>query len=257
MLPLDDFDRSRYDWQLAVTGFSEEGQRRLKNASVLVSRIGGVGGMVALQLAAAGVGRLVLAHGGNLRTDDLNRQILMSDAGIGCSRVEQAAARLRAINPNVVVETAAENMSAANAPRLVATVDAVASCAPRFEERLAMNAAAVVQGKPMVDAAMYDMDLQLLIVRPGRTACLACLFPEPPGAWKRKFPVFGAVAATVGCMAAMELIKILAGFGEPLENQMLVGDMTNLGFRKVRIRRRPHCSVCQSSPPSLRQDEVR
>ncbi|MFO0863061.1 MAG: HesA/MoeB/ThiF family protein [Gemmataceae bacterium] len=244
MVPLDEFDRARHDWQLSVSGFSEEGQRRLKNASVLISRIGGVGGMVALKLAVAGVGRIVLAHGGNLRTDDLNRQILMSHAGLGQSRVEQAAARLRAMNPKIVVETVAENMSEANASRLVASVDAVASCAPLFEERLAMNAAAVTQRRPLVDAAMYDMDLQLLVVRAGRSACLACLFPEPPGSWKRKFPVFGAVSGVVGCMAAMELIKILAHFGEPLDRQMLVGDMSNLSFRKVGIRRRPDCAVC-------------
>ena len=246
MIPLDDHDRDLYAWQLPVAGFGEEGQRRLKNASVLVSRIGGVGGMVALQLAAAGIGRLVLAHGGPLRLNDLNRQILMSHSGVGKSRVEQAAERLRAINPRLVVETIPENITETNADRLVATVDAVASCAPLFEERLAMNAAAVRHGKPLVDAAMFDMEVQLVAVRPGKSACLACLYPEPPAGWKRKFPVFGAVAGTVGCMAAMELIKILAGFGESLAGRMLVGDMTDLSFRKVRISRRPDCDICKS-----------
>jgi molybdopterin/thiamine biosynthesis adenylyltransferase len=244
MQPLDDYDRDRFSWQLSVTGFGETGQQRLKNASVLVSRVGGVGGMVALQLAAAGVGRLVLAHAGPLRLNDLNRQILMSEAGLGQARVKQAADRLRSLHSRLVIEAVEENVTASNADRLIASVDAVASCAPLFDERLAMNAAAVRQGKPLVDAAMYDMDLQLTSVRPGVTACLSCLYPEPPPGWKREFPVFGAVAGAVGCMAAMELIKILAGFGDTLEGKMLVGDLSTLAFRKVRIDRRPHCSVC-------------
>src|SRR5450432_1501048 len=96
-------ERAIYEWQLWVEGFGEAGQLRLKNATVLVSRIGGVGGTVALHLAAAGIGRIVLAHAGNLRPDDLNRQLLMSHAGLGQSRVEQAADRLRAFNPHVEI----------------------------------------------------------------------------------------------------------------------------------------------------------
>src|SRR5262245_5216656 len=98
---LSDEELAIYQWQLWVEAFGREGQLRLKNATVLVSRIGGVGGTLALHLAAAGVGRLVLAHAGNLRSDDLNRQLLMSHAGLGQSRVEQAARRLRDLNPYV------------------------------------------------------------------------------------------------------------------------------------------------------------
>src|SRR2546421_12152891 len=94
-------ERAIYEWQLWVEGFGETGQLRLKNASVLISRCGGVGGTVALYLAAAGIGRLILAHAGNLRPDDLNRQLLMSHAGLGQSRVQQAAERLRQLNPHV------------------------------------------------------------------------------------------------------------------------------------------------------------
>src|SRR5947208_16699505 len=106
-----------YQWQLWVEGFGAEGQLRLKNATVLVSRIGGVGGTLALHLAAAGVGRLILAHAGNLRPDDLNRQLLMSHAGLGQSRVEQAARRLREFNPHVEIVPIAENISDANVDR--------------------------------------------------------------------------------------------------------------------------------------------
>src|SRR5262245_59218081 len=96
---LSDADRDRYGWQLSVDGFGESGQERLQNAAVLVTRVGGVGGVLAQQLAAAGVGKLLLAHGGPLRRNDLNRQILMSEAGLGQARAEQAARRLREFNP--------------------------------------------------------------------------------------------------------------------------------------------------------------
>src|SRR5207253_1476900 len=155
-----DDERALYAWQLPVADFGDAGQERLKAATVLVSRVGGVGGCVAYQLAAAGVGRLILAHAGNLRPDDLNRQLLMSHAEIGQSRVEQAARRLRAFNPFIEVETIAENITAENADRLVAEADAVAGCAPLFRERLLLNQAAVRHGKPLVDCAMFELEVQ-------------------------------------------------------------------------------------------------
>ncbi len=196
--PLSDDERALYEWQRSVAEFGDAGQERLKAATVLVSRCGGVGGSVAHQLAAAGVGRLILAHAGNLRPDDLNRQLLMSHAGIGQSRIEQAARRLRAFNPYVEVVAVAENITAANVERLVGEADAIACCAPLFSERLRLNEAAVRQGKPLVDCAMFELELQLTTVLPGRSPCLACIYPQEPPAWQRRFPVFGAVAGTVG-----------------------------------------------------------
>ncbi len=153
--PLTEDDRVRYEWQLWVNGFGEEGQRRLKASSVLVSRCGGVGGMVAYALAASGIGRLVLAHAGNLRLDDLNRQLLMSHDGIGQARLPRAARKLNELNPFVEVVQVEENISEDNVSRLVGQADAVACCAPLFKERLLLNAAAVAQRKPLVDCAMF------------------------------------------------------------------------------------------------------
>src|SRR5437868_923459 len=129
-------ERLRYKWQLWVRDFGEEQQRQLKGASVLVSRIGGVGGTAAMQLAAAGIGRLVLAHAGNLRLDDLNRQLLMTTDRIGKPRIESAVRTLQALNPLVQVETIAENISEQNVIALVERCDVVASAAPLFSERL-------------------------------------------------------------------------------------------------------------------------
>jgi molybdopterin-synthase adenylyltransferase len=241
---LGDDERSLYEWQHSVTGFGDAGQERLKVATVLVTRCGGVGGSVAYQLAAAGVGRLILAHAGNLRADDLNRQLLMSHAGIGKLRIEQAAERLRAFNPFVEVIPIPENVIEANVDRLMERVDAVAVCAPLFKERLLLNEAAVRRGKPLVDCAMFELSLQLTTVLPGRSPCLACLYPEEPPGWQRRFPVFGAVAGTVGSLGAMEIIKVLAGFATPLAGTLLVGDLGTMTFRTVQVHRRPDCRVC-------------
>jgi molybdopterin-synthase adenylyltransferase len=235
---------ARYDWQLSVRDFGEEGQRRLKAATVLVSRIGGVGGTAAMQLAAAGVGKLVLAHAGNLRIDDLNRQLLMTTDWLGKPRVESAVTRLKALNPHVQIEAVPENISETNAAELVGRCDLIVSAAPLFAERLLMNREAVREQKPLVDCAMYDLEGRLMTVLPRQTACLACLYPEPPPHWKRKFPVFSAIASSVGAMAAMEAIKLLAGFGTPLAGRLLAFDLRDMSFRSIPIARRGDCAVC-------------
>jgi molybdopterin/thiamine biosynthesis adenylyltransferase len=239
---------TRYQWQLWVRDFGEDGQRRLKAASVLVSRIGGVGGTAAMQLAAAGVGKLVLAHAGNLRLDDLNRQLLMTTDWIGKPRVESAVRKLRELNPNVEIETVAQNVAEENAAGLVSRVDLVVAAAPLFTERLLMNREAVRQNKPLVDCAMYDLEGRLTTVLPGRGPCLACLYPEPPANWKRQFPVFSAVASTVGSLAAMEAIKLLAGLGESLTRRLLTFDLREMAFRTIAIARRSDCAVCGHLP---------
>ena len=244
---LTDFEKSRYEWQMWVPGFGEEGQRKLKSASVLISRVGGVGGAVAYELAAAGVGRLVLAHAGNLKPSDLNRQLLMTHDWIGQPRVECAARRLRDLNPLIEIVAVPENITPANAAALIGQVDLVVDAAPLFEERLAMNREAVRQMKPLVECAMFDLQAQLTTILPGRTPCLACLYPEAPPDWKRQFPVFGAVSGMIGCLGAMEAIKVLTGLGEPLAGKLLTCDLRNNTFKTVHLKRDPLCAVCGES----------
>lgn len=244
LLPLTDEERSIYEWQMWVPDFGEAGQRKLKSASVLISRIGGVGGLVAYELAAAGIGRLILAHAGNLKASDLNRQILMRHDSLDASRIECAAQTLRALNPRVEIITVSENINAENARRLVADADVVVSCAPLFSERYLMNEHAVRQGKPFIDCAMYELTGQISTTIPGRSACLECRVPSPPDDWNRRFPVFGAVAATAGCIGAMEAIKLISGIGEPLTDKLLSFDLRNMRFRVFKTRRRPDCPIC-------------
>lgn len=239
----------RYAWQQDVTGFGAEGQARLREATVLVSRAGGVGGTVAVYLAAAGVGRLVLAHAGPLRLDDLNRQILMTTAGLGSPRVDVAEQTLASLNPEVAVETVPANIDAENAAALVDRCDLVVSAAPLFSERLAMNAAAVASGTPLVDAAMYDMEARLFVRETASDPCLACLYPADPPQWKRRFPVLGAVSGTIGAMAAVAAIQVLTGMPRPAAGSLTYFDLSSLTLRQVAIAKRVGCCVCGTARP--------
>lgn len=240
-------ERATYEWQMWVDDFGEAGQIRLKASSVLVSRVGGLGSVVAYELAAAGVGKLVLAHAGNIKPSDLNRQLLMTHSSLGTPRVESAQRRLRELNPRIEVVAVNENVNSENTAELIEQVDLVVDCAPMFEERFAMNREAVRQHKPLVECAMYDLEASLTTVIPGQTPCVACLHPEVPPVWRREFPVFGAVSGTVGCMAAMEAIKVLAGFGNPLLGMMVTCNLRDMTFSRRKIRRRSDCDVCGAS----------
>ena len=241
---LTEEDRAIYEWQLDVTGFGEEGQERLRNTTALVSRIGGLGGPIAFALAAAGIGKLILAHAGNLRKDDLNRQILMQWEGLGKPRVESAAKTIATFNPKVEVEIHNENFSETNAATLVSKADVVFSSAPLFEERFLMNRECVRQNKPMVDCAMYSLEGHVMAIVPVQTPCLACLFPETPPHWKRRFPVFGAVSALVANIGVMEGLKLIAGFGSTAQGKMMLIDADQFNIRKIDIIRRADCLVC-------------
>ena len=241
---LTEGERETYAWQLDVEGFGELGQQRLRQARVLVTRIGGLGGPVAYELAAAGVGHLILAHAGDIKPSDLNRQLLMTHARLGKSRVETARQRLLELNPRLQVTAVSENASSSNAKSLVEQADLVVDCAPLFEERFALNTEIVRQAKPMVECGMYDLEAQITTILPGETPCLRCLVPRAPESWRRRFPVFGAVSGSLGCIAAMEAIKLISGFGETLAGKLLVYNLRRLEFRTLAVSRRAECSVC-------------
>ena len=250
---LTDEERSIYEWQMWVPDFGEDGQRKLKNATVMISRVGGVGGAVAYQLAAAGIGRLVLAHGGLVKPSDLNRQLLVTHDWIGKPRIESIRRRLLELNPRLEIVAVDENVNDANAVGLVAQADVVVDCAPLFLERFAMNRQAVLQKKTLIECAMYGLEAHLTTVVPGQGPCLQCIFPDAPSTWTREFPVFGAVAATVGCMGAMEVIKTIAGFGETLVGRLLRFDLRDMSFQTFAVERRANCAVCgeNSSLPRM------
>jgi len=242
---LTPFEMSMYARQISLPGLGEVGQRRLKGASVLVSRAGGLGGTVALQLAKAGIGRLVLAHDGVVEAENLNRMLLAMRADLGRVRVEAFQETLAMVNPSVEVVIEANNADSANVLGLAAGADVIVDAAPLFAERYALNEAAVALRRPLVTAAMFGLEGYVTTVDVPGTPCLACIYPTAPPDWDlRCFPVVLPSSALLGTVAAMEVIKVLTGCGTPLHNTLLYCDLTECSFRRLSVARRADCRVC-------------
>ncbi|GHO94654.1 adenylyltransferase [Reticulibacter mediterranei] len=242
---LTELEYEIYKRQIPLPGFGSQGQRQLKGSSVMISRVGGVGGTVALELARAGVGRLVLAHEGVIELENLNRMLLAFRQDVGRPRVEAFRDMLARVNPEVDVLIEADNIHANNAERLIDQVDLIVDGSPSFEERYHMNQEAVRQRKPIIMAAMFGLEMYITTMIPGSTPCLSCLYPTPPPSWEvTGFPVILPSSALVATIATMEVIKVITGCGEPLINRLFYGDLTSNGFRQLHIARRRDCPIC-------------
>lgn len=233
----------RYARQLGDGVLAPEGQLQLKQASVLVTRVGGMGGPASLMLAMAGVGHVIIAHGGKMISPDLNRQVLGSEAVVGHPRHEPFADYLRSMNRFIKVESIGHEPDDQEAHALARQVDLIVSCPPTFEERLRLNAAAVAAGIPLVDAAQWGMTGTLMVVQPGQTACLQCVYPESPP-FEEFFPVVGAISSLTGSMAALEAIKILSGTGKALAGKMVTYDGFHGRITTMEMERRADCPCC-------------
>jgi molybdopterin/thiamine biosynthesis adenylyltransferase len=196
-----------------------------------------------MALVMAGVGRVIFAHGGQLASPDLNRQVLGTEEHLGKPRAPQFAARLHALNRFVEIETLDHEPDDAEAEALARRADVVLSCAPTFAERLRLNYAAVAARVPLIDAAQWGMSGTLVVVLPGQTACLRCLYPnEPP--FEELFPVVGAISMSLGALAALEAIKLLAGVGTSLAGRMWLIDGFAGRFAEMDLRRDANCPCC-------------
>ncbi len=239
-------DRERYRRQLMLPGFTEIHQKRLKNSSALVAGVGGLGGTAALYLAAAGLGRMIFVHAGNITLSNMNRQVLMKNSRIGKSRVVQAKKAIQEMNPDVNIEIYDERITEVNAASLINSVQIALSARPNFQERRVLNRACIEKGIPMVEAAMNGTEGYIFNVIPRVASCVHCVYPEDDPSWKELgFPVLGAVSGMLGCIMALETIKLLTGYGKPLLSEMLVFDTMDMDFKKVRIPRNESCEVCR------------
>jgi molybdopterin/thiamine biosynthesis adenylyltransferase len=242
---LNERERERYRRQLMLDGFTPEHQNRLKDAAALVAGIGGLGGTAAVYLAVAGIGKMKFAHYGNLTLSNMNRQILMKDDWIGKNRVIQAKKTILEINPDVEIEICNERTTEDNVDTLLSGIQISLSARPNFAERRVLNKTCVRSSIPMVEAAMNGMEGYVFNVIPGITPCLNCLYPEDDPQWEELgFPVLGAVSGMLGCIMALEAIKLLTGFGKPLVSQMISFNTLDMEFRKFRIKRDDGCMIC-------------
>lgn len=242
----------RYDRQLGDGVLSVEGQLRLKRASALVTRAGGMGGPAAMAMVMAGVGCVTIAHGGEMISADLNRQVLGAEAVLGKPRASHFAEYLRSLNRFVQVEAIDHEPDDDEAVDLARRMNVIVSCPPTFAERMRLNRAATTAGIPLIDAAQWGMMGTLIVLEPGRTACLECVYPEEPE-FEELFPVVGAISSAMGSLAALEAIKIISGCGTPILGRMMMIDGYRGQTSIVELARNDKCPCCgspdKSAPP--------
>ena len=234
----------RYARHLVLADVGGPGQQRLKAARVLIVGMGGVGGPAALYLAAAGVGTLGLVDDDAVSLSNLQRQIQFDTADVARSKVEVTARRLMALNPHVQVQAFAERLTDAAAGARIVGWDLVIDGTDDFETRMAVNAACVRAGVPLVSGALGAWSGQVSVFE-GRP-CYRCLVPEiPPDAETcARVGVVGALAGLIGSLSALEAIKRLTGAGDPLTGRLWIHDALTGQSRTVRVAADPACRVC-------------
>jgi adenylyltransferase/sulfurtransferase len=245
---LNDQELLRYSRQILLQHVDIDGQLRLKQGRVLIIGLGGLGAPVALYLAAAGVGEMHLADFDTVDLTNLQRQIIHDTDSVGLSKVESAVGRLTAINPEVRLVPHTAAMDEDSLADAVAAVDVVLDCSDNFSTREAVNAACLAAGKPLVSGAAIRLEGQLSVFDPRRaeSPCYHCLYGHGSEAELTcsEAGVLGPLVGLVGSLQALEALKLLAGFGEPLVGRLLLIDALGTRFRELRVKRDPGCSVC-------------
>ncbi|HTN30933.1 MAG TPA: molybdopterin-synthase adenylyltransferase MoeB [Pseudomonas sp.] len=248
MTELNDQELLRYSRQILLKQIDVDGQLRLKQGRVLIVGLGGLGSPVALYLAAAGVGELHLADFDQVDLTNLQRQIIHDSDSLGTGKVDSAIARLSALNPEVRLVAHRTALDADSLVEAVAAVDLVLDCCDNFSTREAVNAACVAAGKPLVSGAAIRLEGQLSVFDPRRadSPCYHCLYGHGSEAELTcsEAGVVGPLVGLVGSLQALEALKLLAGFGEPLVGRLLLIDALGSRFRELRVRRDPACAVC-------------
>ena len=245
---LDDDALLRYSRQILLKQIDIEGQLRLSQSRVLIVGLGGLGSPVALYLAAAGVGELHLADFDTVDLSNLQRQVMHDSASIGVSKVDSAMTRLTALNPQVQLVAHRQALDSDSLAAAVAAVDLVLDCSDNFSTREAVNAACVATSKPLVSGAAIRLEGQLSVFDPRNpdSPCYHCLYGHGSEAELTcsEAGVVGPLVGLVGSLQALEALKLLAGFGEPLVGRLLLIDALGSRFRELRVKRDPACGVC-------------
>ncbi|UWQ18721.1 HesA/MoeB/ThiF family protein [Jannaschia sp. M317] len=247
--PFSPVELDRYARHIILREVGGVGQKRLKDAKVLVVGAGGLGSPVLLYLAAAGVGTIGVIDDDEVSLSNLQRQIVHTDAASGTSKVFSAQTTLTALNPHVTVRPYHRRLTAEIAPALFGDYDLIVDGSDSFATRAMVNAAAVASGRPLVAGAITQWEGQVTIYDPaGGAPCMACLFPEAPAAGLApscaEAGVVGALPGIVGSVMALEVIKVITGAGTPLRGTMLLWDGLDADARRMKIARRADCPVC-------------
>lgn len=232
----------RYDRQIIIEGFGEEGQERLKKAKVVIAGGGGLGSPTSIYLAAAGVGTIRIIDWDKVELSNLNRQVLHWDKDIGRRKVDSATEKLKNLNQGVKIEALNETITEANISQLVAGFDLIVDAMDNLPTRYLLNKAAIEKNIPFFHGAVYGFEGRAMTIIPGQTACLRCVYRGViPG---EEFPVIGVTPAVIGCIQATEVIKYIVGTGELLTNKLLIYDGLNMKFTEFKVKKDPECEHC-------------
>jgi len=242
----------RYRRHLSLPEVGAEGQRKLLDSRVLLIGAGGLGCPLAQYLAAAGVGTLGLIDHDRVDVSNLQRQVLYATSDVGRPKVEVAAERIHAQNPDVRVVTHAVRLTSENALALLADWDVIVDGSDNFPTRYLVNDACVLLGKPNVHGSIFRFDGQASVFDSRSGPCYRCLYPEPPppGAVPScaEGGVLGVLPGLVALIQATETLKLLTGIGKPLCGRLLQIDALGMEFREFRIQKDPKCPACGEQP---------
>jgi adenylyltransferase/sulfurtransferase len=242
----------RYSRHLIIPDVAMDGQRRLKNARVLLIGAGGLGAPNAMYLAAAGVGHLGLVDFDVVDASNLQRQVIHGTSDIGRPKLESARDKIVEINPYVEVTLHDTRLTSDNARELIRGYDLVVDGSDNFPTRYLVNDACVLEGKPYVWGSIYRFDGQASVFWAEHGPCYRCLYPEPPPPGMvpscAEGGVLGVLCGTVGSVQANEAIKLLTGIGDPLVGRLLIYDALEMSFKDITVRKDPACAVCGERP---------
>lgn len=241
-IALTDEDKTRYNRQLILSGWGEEGQKKIKQSTVFIAGAGGLGSPVAIYLAVAGVGRLRICDHGEPELSNLNRQVLHSDQDIGKNKALSAQETISKINPRVKVENLSEKIEKETIAQLVDDAQIIVDCMDNYTTRHILNEYAVKTGLPFIHAAVYGMIGQMTFIHTPETPCLYCIFPGSPP--PEVFPIVGATAGVIGTLEALEVLKYLTAKGTLLKNRELFWDGETMTFHEITLQKDPKCIVC-------------
>ena len=252
MINLTEEQLDRYSRHIILQDVGPEGQIKLLESKVLIVGTGGLGSPVSLYLTAAGVGTIGIVDADVVDVSNLQRQIIHSTADIDRPKVESAAAKMRALNPDVEVQPQQVYLNASNATEIIKKYDFVIDGTDNFATKFLVNDACVMAGVPFSHGGILRFDGQTMTVLPGESACYRCYFREPPPA--KAVPgcsqagVLGAIAGMLGTIQAAEALKFFTNAGTLLTNTLLTFDARTMNFRRVQLKKRADCPVCGEHP---------
>jgi molybdopterin/thiamine biosynthesis adenylyltransferase len=247
-MSLSDDQLLRYARNILLDNVDVVGQEKLLASHVLVVGIGGLGSPIVQYLAAAGIGTLTLTDADVVEETNLQRQVIHSLATLGQSKVSSAQQWIRALNPDVKINALEYDVTPENAHTLVEAADIVVIGTDNYSSRYLLNSICCELKTPLVSAAAIGLSGQLtsFLFDSDESPCFACLYPdgEDDEISCTTAGVLGPVVGTMGSLAALEVIKVLLGFGQPLSKQLLTWDARSLEFQKFNYAKNAQCTVC-------------